>query len=203
MNARTLSTLTATVAPLVLTVSAFAADAADAHAGDGHAEQTVQTFDIIGYAAGVVVFLLAMGVLAKLVWPKIISGLDEREAKILGEINAAEEARARANAALKEYESSLAEARTEANAMIEQTKADQSRLAAELSSKAEAIAAETMDDARRNIDAMKKAAVAEVYREAAKAATMMAEKILERELNATDQERLVDEAVSTFSGPGA
>jgi F-type H+-transporting ATPase subunit b len=151
----------------------------------------------------IAVFVASIFILGKFAWPKILGALDEREQKILGEINAAEEARERADKALKEYESSLAEARAEANKMIEQTKADQSRLAAELRNQAEQQAAELMTEARRNIKAMKEAAVAEVYHEAAKAATQMAEKILERELNATDQQRLVDDAVSTFSGSGA
>lgn len=197
MNRRTLSTLTFTVTPLFLTVAAFGADAAD---GDGHGGQSVQTFDIIGYAAGIVVFLAAFGILAKFAWPSIIKGLDEREQKILGEINAAEEARARADAALKEYESSLAEARAEANKMIEQTKAEQSRLAAELRAESEQQASHLMGEARRNIEAMKKAAVAELYQEAARAAGLMAQRILEREVNADDQKRLVDEAVDTFAG---
>ncbi|GAB4521356.1 MAG: F0F1 ATP synthase subunit B [Phycisphaerales bacterium] len=161
------------------------------------------SFYVIQFITALIAFSLAVAVLGKVAWPKILGALDEREQKILGEINAAEEARERANAALKEYETSLAEARAEANAMIEKTKADQSRLAAELSAKAEAQAQEHMAEARRNIEAMKKAAVAEVYQEAAKAAAMMASKILEREVNADDQKRLVDDAVSTFSGSGA
>ena len=161
------------------------------------------SFYVLQFGGTLVVFTLAVLVLRQLVWPKILGALDEREAKILGEINAAEEARKRADEALKEYESSLAEARAEANALIEKTKADQSRLAAELSAKAEAQAQDLMTEARRNIEAMKKAAVAELYQEAARAATQMAEKILEREVSPQDQQRLVDDAVSTFSGSGA
>ena len=153
----------------------------------------------VQFIVALLAFVGAILILGKLAWPKILGALDEREQKILGEISAAEEARERADKALKEYETSLAEARAEANALIEQTKADQSRLAAELNAKTQAQAGELMGEARRNIEAMKKAAVAEIYQEAAKAATYMAEKILEREVNAGDQERLVDDAVSTFA----
>ena len=57
-----------------------------------------------------VVFSIAFGALSIFVWPKITKGLDDRNEKILGEIKAAEDARAQAKQALAEYESSLAEA---------------------------------------------------------------------------------------------
>lgn len=205
MSRRSLSIITGALAPLFMTVAAVAAAPATGAHGDGggHTEHALTDFGWVPYVVAIVTFLAVFAFLAVKVWPSIIKALDEREAKILGEINAAEEARERANSALKEYEASLADARAEANAMIEQTKAEQSRLGADLRNQAEAQASELMTEARRNIKAMKEAAVAEVYHEAAKAATQMASKILERELNATDQQRLVDEAVNTFSGSGA
>ncbi len=152
-------------------------------------------FDFIQFSTTLVVFVVSLAILGKLVWPKILSALDEREQKILGEIEKAEKARSDADAALKEYERSLAEARQRADEMIEKTKAEQSRLAAQLKQEAEAELSQMRAAARRDIDAAKRAAVAEVYQEAATVAAAVAEKILRRELNDQDQSRLVDETL--------
>jgi F-type H+-transporting ATPase subunit b len=154
----------------------------------------------IQFLTALIAFGITLAILGKFAWPKILGALDARDEKIRSEIRSAEEARERADAALKEYEASLAEARAEANEMIERTKAEQTRLAAELRAESEREAQKLVEEARRNIASAKQAAVEEVYREAAKAATAVAAKILEREVNADDQQRLVDDAVSTFAG---
>ena len=43
--------------------------------------------DVIGFTVALVVFLVFFALAAKLVWPKIIAGLDERYAKIRHEID--------------------------------------------------------------------------------------------------------------------
>ena len=66
-----------------------------------------------------VVFLLSFGFLAVKVWPPIVKGLDDRQRKILEEIEAAEKAREEANQALAQYQESLAEGRKEAAEMLD------------------------------------------------------------------------------------
>lgn len=178
-----------------------------AHEAAAHEAPNPMAFSWVSAATAVVVFGVAFFILSKAVWPKIVKGLDDRDAKIRGEIQAAEEARKRADEALKEYERSLAQAKAEATAMVEQTKAEQSRLAAELRAQAETELNELRDGARRNIEAAKRAAIAELGQYAADLATAAAEKILDRELNDRDQARLVEETLaeitSEYAGAGA
>lgn len=182
---------------------------ADEHSGDvAHADhadhgghEKVGALPSIkqGLATGVtalVVFAIVAGVLGAGVWPKITRALDERERKILGEIEAAEAARKQARSALEQYEKSLAEARAEAQAMLEQTKTDQMKLAAELRSRSESELQTMKEKAQRDIEAARRAAVADVYAVASDLATAVAGKILQREVNANDQSRLVEEAVA-------
>ena len=150
----------------------------------------------------IIVFLVVLGILSKLVWPKIQSGLDEREKKIRDEIESAEDARKQAKDALDSYEKSLGEARTEAQQMLEHAKSDQQKLTAELKSKAEADLGAMKEKAQREIESAKRAAVSEIYNEAATLATTVAGKILARELSSDDQQGLVDEAVAELSGSG-
>jgi len=148
----------------------------------------------------IIVFLVVLGILSKLVWPKIQSGLDEREKKIRDEIESAEDARKQAKDALDSYEKSLGEARAEAQQMLEQAKSDQQKLTAELKGKAEIELGEMKERAKRDIETAKRAAVSEIYNEAATLATTVAGKILARELSSTDQQSLVDEAIAELSG---
>ena len=166
----------------------------------GEAQPGVMDFDLVQYIAAILVFVVALVVLSRTAWPKITQGLDDRENKIRNEINAAEEARKRANDALGQYEKSLAEAKAEAGRMIEATKAEQSRLAADLRVKAEAELTEMREVALRSIDAAKRAAIAEIYDHAADLATSVASKVLDREVSAQDQQRLIEQSVSEFKG---
>lgn len=156
-------------------------------------------FDLLQFVMAIVVFGVAFFILSKTAWPRIIKGLEERENKIRSEVFAAEEARKRAAETLSEYEKSVAEARAEAQRMIEQTRAEQARLAADLKIRAEKELGEMRDQARQSIEAAKKAALADVYAEAANLATAVASKILQREVSAGDQGRLIEESVQQYT----
>ena len=191
---RTITRATLALTPLAISATTLAAEAADGHESPGVAD--VNPFQFV---VTVVVFGIAFFVLSKTAWPKILGGLQDREEKIRKDIFAAEEAKAKANEAMAEYEKSLAQARAEANEMLEKTRAKQSRMAADLKTQAEAELTEMRDDARRNIEAAKRAALQEIYSEAANVATAVAQRILEREVNEADQQRLVEEAVGEFT----
>ncbi|MBS0191230.1 MAG: F0F1 ATP synthase subunit B [Phycisphaerales bacterium] len=151
-----------------------------------------------GFVTGItalVVFLFVLALLATKVWPAISRGLDDRANKIRSEIEAAENARKQAADALAQYEASLAQARAEAAKMIESTKAQQTQLAAELKAKAEIELNAMRERAVKEIQQAKQSAAAELYSEATNLATMVAGKILKREINPQDQQRLVEESL--------
>jgi len=148
----------------------------------------------------VVVFMIVVLVLGVKVWPAISSGLDDRTNKIRSEIEAAEKARKQAAEALAQYEASLAQARTEAAKLIEQTKAQQNQLAAELRAKSEIELNAMRERAVKEIQLFNQTAVAEIYTDATNLATMVAGKILKREINPQDQQRLVEESLGQLQG---
>lgn len=152
-----------------------------------------------GFATAItalVVFVIVVGILATLVWPKITKGLSDRNAKIQSEIAAAEEARKQAKDALNEYERNLAEARGEAQKMLEDTRAQQATMAAELRARADVELNAMREKAKIEIEAAKKQAIAEIYSESVMIATAMAGKILQREVTVSDQQRLMDESLA-------
>jgi F-type H+-transporting ATPase subunit b len=143
----------------------------------------------------IVLFLIFFTILAKFVWPKILGALDDRERKILGEIESAEQAREQAKAAQAEYEQSLAEARREASEMIAKAKADAKSAAEELRARNESELSEMKQRAAKDINAAKQSAINELHAEATTLAAAIAGKILQREVTAEDQQRLVEESL--------
>lgn len=181
------------LAPAVLATCAWAAEESHGHEELGAIPSVNQ--GLITGLTSLIVFFIVFAVLAVKVWPTISRALDERNNKIKSEIEQAEAARAQAREALEEYERSLSQARAEAQKMLDETKAQQAKLAAELKAKADAELGQMRERAMRDIDAAKRAALSEIYAEAATLATAVAGKVLGREISGADQTRLVEESL--------
>ncbi|MGQ0628548.1 MAG: F0F1 ATP synthase subunit B [Phycisphaerales bacterium] len=191
MNRFSIRTLASFVVVLALPVVALAAD-------DGEKVEAIASVKQGVYSAvtALVVFGIVFAVLATKVWPTITKALDERAAKIAGEIDAAEAARAQAKMALEQYERNLADARAEAQKMLENAKVQQLAQTAALKAQADKELGEMKDKAMREIDAAKKVALGEIHSQAADLASLAAAKILRREINRGDQQRMVDECLA-------
>jgi F-type H+-transporting ATPase subunit b len=124
-------------------------------------------------------FLCFLGLLAYLgAHRKVISALDQRQARIKGELDQARRLREEAQALLGEFERKAQEAETEAQAIIASAKAEAERLAAEAKAKAEDFVARRTKMAETKIAQAEAQAVADVRSAAADAAAAAAEKIL-------------------------
>ena len=166
-------------------------------AADGAANPV--SFQALPAITAFVVFGVVLFVLAKFVWPTIAKGLDDRNHKIVSEIKAAEDARAAAKAAQAEFERSLASAREEAANMIKQARADALRVGDELKARNDQELAEKVARANADIEAARKSAVAELQAQSAALATEIAGKILRRQVNDQDNQRLVQESLKELA----
>ena len=146
-----------------------------------------------------VVFGIVILILFTKVWPKITSGLDERQTKIRQEIEAAEASQAEARAAMESQQAELAKARTEANEMIAKAKSDAEALAQTLRDQAQQQLGELREQAGQEIRAAKEAAIGELNAQAATMATTIAGRILHREISADDQRDLIDDSLKSFA----
>ncbi|MDX9910196.1 MAG: F0F1 ATP synthase subunit B [Phycisphaerales bacterium] len=174
---------------------------ADDHAGhEKHGVVPSGAQAIAPAITALVVFGIVFAVLSTQVWPKILGGLQQRENKIREEIERAEAARRQAADALEMYERNLAEARAEAQKMLEETRSQQQKLAAELKAKADTELTQMRQRAMQDIETAKRAALGEIYTQSATLATMVAGKILGREITSNDQSRLVEESLSELGG---
>jgi F-type H+-transporting ATPase subunit b len=200
-----LASLSVLLTPAVALAQEHAAQAVE-HAAE-HAGEHVEKAGVLPTTAqalvpmivSIAVFSVVFAVLAVKVWPAILSGLRDREHKIRTEIESAEKSRKDAENARKEFEASLQQARAEAARMLEQTKAQQGALAAELKAKADAELSAMRERAMKDIETAKRAAVNEIYAEAANLSTTIASKILRREIRAEDQRGLVEESLNQLA----
>ncbi len=170
--------------------------ASAAPSGEGGEKAGLLDFNVLANVTGIAVFLISLALLAKFVWPKIVQGLEDRNEKILAEIRSAEEAREQANSALADYERELSRAREESSKMIADAKAQAKALADELREKNEQELSERMARASADIESAKASAVSELHAQAAELASVMAEKILDREINVQDQKKLLEESLA-------
>jgi len=176
----------------------LAAEETAAHGGETSKEVLAVGNWLPGLTA-LVVFGIAFAVLYLKVWPKIAQGLEDRQNKIREEIAAAERARAKANEALAEYEKSLAEARQQADEIIAKARADAKAAAEDLRSKNQAELAHMKERATAEIESAKRSAIVELHQEAANLATVIAGKILHREISVEDQQALVEASLNELA----
>lgn len=185
---------------LAMPVMAYAAPEGDHVDGD---PMSIMYLEMIWAA---VVFLIFAGILGFVVWPKILGALQAREQKLEGDLVGAETARKQADAALAEYKAKIAEAQQEARKVVDDAKKAAERAAALIKSETESEIAKLRDRASAEIVAAKEQAVIEIHSQTAELATLVAGKILQREINAADQQRLVQESLAELTqtaGAGA
>jgi len=174
----------------------------DDHGHGGHKEPKgtdIFEADPWPYIFNLSMFLILFAVLTKFVWPTILAGLKAREEKQAHDLTAAERAAAEAKQALEDNKAQLAEARREAQKMIDESRGEAEKLAASLRAQAELEIAQMKDRAAADIRAAKETALTEIYGQTAELSTQIAARILKREINANDQQSLVDESLQELT----
>ncbi len=142
-----------------------------------------------------VIFVILLIILYPTAWKNVLAGLKAREQRIRSDITQAEAARARAEATLKEYNDQLATAHQQVRDLIAKAQADAEKIATNVRMHAQQESEEIKERAQRDIDAAKNQALGQIYEQTADLATRVAEKILRRNLNAEDQQQLVDQSL--------
>ena len=149
---------------------------------------------------GVVAFSLLMAFLFTFVFPKLNRTLDERSAKIQGQIEEAEAVRGEAEQLRKQYEEQLADARSEANKVIEDAREQAERLRQDVLAKAEEEAAQIVSRAREDAEADRGRLVQELRGQVATLSVELAGRIVQRELDEAQHRELVDQYINELSG---
>lgn len=180
--------------PVLTLMMISAANAAEEAHGGG--DENLFAGSMAQGIAAVIVFVILFAVLYKMAWGPILKGLQDREGKIKSDLDSAEKAAKDAQATLKEYEVKLAQAQETSRKLIEESRVEAERVAAQIKDQTQAEIKQIKDKATRDITAAKEQALSELYVQAAAMSTQIAGRILKRELNAADQQAIVDESLA-------
>jgi F-type H+-transporting ATPase subunit b len=150
-----------------------------------------------------VVFGILLFVLAKTAWPAILKAVEEREAKIQAQLDAAAKANAEAQRLLAVYQQQIAAAREEAQAIVAAARQAGDRVREDLVAKGRSEQEELLVRARREIGLEKDKALVELRQEAVELSIAAASKVLERNLDSEADRRLVQDYLDRLGTPGA
>jgi F-type H+-transporting ATPase subunit b len=152
----------------------------------------------------IITFLLMTAVLARWVYPQIVSVAEARQRAIAQQLREAEEARAGAEARLKEAEAKLNDARATAQGVIDGATRSAEQLRQELRQKAEDESKRTVESARKQIEAERDQAIRSVRTEVAGLVVTATEKVIGETLDDTRHRRLIEQAIEEVaSGDGS
>jgi F-type H+-transporting ATPase subunit b len=199
MLQRTLTIANILAAALLAAPAAAAAAIADAPAPSPEAASNVFAGDIGNALWTVVIFVLVLVVLGKFAWGPLLAGLQAREAYIRESLETARRDRTEAESRLREYEDKLAASRTEATAIIDEGRRDAEAVKRKIEEQAKEESAKMIERARREIDAAATEATRQLYALSAHLATELAARIIGRELDPKDHERLIEESIADIS----
>ena len=136
---------------------------------------------------GTICFVVVFGVLSRMLMPRILKTLNEREDAIQGGINRADEAQAEAAQLLEQYRAQLSDARQEAARIREEAREQGAQIIVELRERAEAEARRITEAAQSQIEAERQQALISLRGEVGSLATELASRIVGESL--TDQAR--------------
>ena len=171
---------------VILAPAAFAAEEGQSNLFAGDIGNAVWTL---------VIFLLLLFLLGKFAWGPLLTGLQQREEFIRRSLKEAKEDREAAESRLAEYEAKLADAGVQAAEIVDQGKRNAEQVRASIEEKARDEADKMVERARREIELAKQSAIKDLYATSSELATEIASRILQRELNAQDHERLISESI--------
>ena len=179
---------------VVMTVSLSSAGSALAAEGGGDSP-SLFTGDLGNVLWSLLTFVAVLVVLGKFAWKPILGALQKREDFIRESLHKAKHDRDEAEARLKEYMVKIEAARAEASAIVQEGRRDGEVLKQRIEEKAREEADAMIQRAKREIGIATDTAVKDLYSLTASLATDVASRIIRKELNAADHQRLVAEAL--------
>lgn len=136
-------------------------------------------------------------IMKKLLFKPIMNVIQAREAEVSEMYKKAETAQQSAQELEAQYTQKLAEAKDEAGRIVKDATVTATKRGEEIVLEAQKKAAAAISKAECEIEREKKAAVDEIKGDIASLAVSAAEKIIERDINESDYERLVEEFIKS------
>lgn len=147
-------------------------------------------------------FLVVLFFMIKFGFPAAKRAMSDRTAKIQGDLDAAEQAKADALAVKADYESKVSDAKGEAARIIEEARQSADQLKADQQARLTEELAANRAQAQADIDAAKRAAMAELRGEVATIAIGAAETVVGQNLDRNAQIQLVEDYINRVQATG-
>ena len=141
------------------------------------------------------VFILVVIILGKYAWGPILKGLQKREDFIHDSLEQAKKDREEAETRLRDYEQKLGGAQAEASKIIGESRREAEDLKRSIEEAAKNEAAAMIERAKREIGLATDTAVKELYDLSGKLATDIASRIIRKEVDVREHERLISESI--------
>jgi F-type H+-transporting ATPase subunit b len=142
------------------------------------------------------VFGFTMWVLSRVAFPRIQEALDKRAKLIAESIEAAERSKEESEKLVAEYRARLKEAREQADDIVARARKAADTAKAEAASEGREKREELLAAARRDIEAETRRSLERIRKEVADLTVVATEKVTRKALDAEDQRRLIEEALS-------
>ncbi|MEM6397646.1 MAG: F0F1 ATP synthase subunit B [Bacteroidota bacterium] len=147
-----------------------------------------------------IIFVLVWGLLGRAAFRPIQNALKKRDEDIQNSIDEAKQVREDMAALQADNERLLAEAREERTKMLRDAEGQASQIVAEAKEEAKLAAQKVAADAKRDIENMRQAAIVDLKQQVGTMAVDIAEKILHRELDTTnDHQAFIKDMVSKLN----
>lgn len=153
-------------------------------------------FDPAAFALTLITVGTLFLLLWKFAWGPILAGIEAREDRIEGDIDAAAKQRAEAEALLTEYKDTVKNVEAEMAALREKGRGEAEAMRGDILARAEADAKERSERALREIELARTQALEDIRREAVHIGMAVAGKVVGRSVDGEDQQRLAAEVVN-------
>ncbi len=147
-------------------------------------------------------FLILVGVLGKFLYKPFLNLMDTRKQSIQDALENAELTNRRADEKMQNYNKRIAKVEEEGREIVREAKAKADEQARTIIEDANQKATDIMAKAEQSIEREKERAMEEMRQEVAALAVLVAEKIVEREIQRVGQEAIVDEVIRQARSKG-
>ena len=153
------------------------------------------------FIPALIAFLIIWIVLAKLVWPQVLSMMDKRQEKIQEDLDAAEKSRLDAAESAKSYEQKIVEAHQQADEIISKAKKEAEEERSAILAKAQKEAADVIAKAHGAVDSERHKAMIELSGSVVDLSVEIATKIIGNDLTEDQQRKLAEKYLAEVSAP--
>ena len=153
------------------------------------------------FIPALIAFLVIWAVLAKLVWPQVLSMMEKRQQKIQDDLDAAERSKIQAAEEARSYESKILDAHHEADAIVARAKKEAEEVRSAVLAKAQREAADIIAKAHGAMDSERHKAMIELSSSVVDLSVEIASKIIGNDLSEEEQRRLAEKYLAEVSTP--